>query len=413
LVICGLGILPFAHSPASAAPGDLLLKLNAPPRAFGGLLAIIDDDILLGNYEAAHLFDGTTGQLKLTFSNPNPRDEFFATAAAGGDGRVFISTSGLEEQIYVHSTFSGELLQVISSPDGNSISFGSSLAYSDGKLLASAPAYSGIPFLVQSFGQAYVFDAASGMLERRLLNPEPAFGDLLGHGPSLALFGERAVVGALGDRLPGEDGDIVRRVWVFDRNTGDVVMTLENPNPASDIFDWFGSPVAANPVNIVVGAQEDATSGIEGSGTVYVFDSSTGELKHTLFSPHVENNGEFGRSVAVTPEGHIFVGAFLTSVNGIDGAGHAYLFDGLTGNLLLDLTLPEPREFSGFGFSVAAMPGKLLVDSGDGLHVFEGIPEPSSFALGSLLCVGGAVWQARRFRRMRPVPYRNGDSNLR
>jgi hypothetical protein len=63
----------------------------------------------------------------------------------------------------------------------------------------------------------------------------------------------------------------------------------------------------------------------------------------------------------LTPQGDILVGAWGTTVNGIDGAGHVYLFDGSTGSLLLDIPNPEPSEFAQFGWSVDAMANRIIV----------------------------------------------------
>src|SRR5262249_45572825 len=145
-------------------------------------------------------------------------------------------------------------------------------------------------------------------------------GDAFGFGAPLALFGNNIAVGSIAD--DGFDG----RVSVFNRDSGQVIFSLDNPNPARpqplNLADWFGFSVAANEQIIAVGSQEDDTAGVDGSGTVYVFNSTTGALLHTLFSPQLEDNGEFGRSVSVTPNGNILVGAWGTSVEGVEAAGH-------------------------------------------------------------------------------------------
>jgi outer membrane protein assembly factor BamB len=397
---------------ALAAPGDLLFKLTAPdpqPGAgFGRVVATVDGDILVGEPARqylpidapgrAYLFDGQTGKLKWTFNNPDPTNQdVFGHAVTGGDGRVFISTSGLESRVYGFDVKSGQLLHAIYDPDGHGDTFGTGATYGNGSLLVGSPAYS--PNLqMRSVGRAYLFDGATGDLQRTLPNPEPKATDIFGSGFGMAVFDNRAIVGAQLDDLSDDqrpDGENVGRVWVFDRTTGQTVFTLENPNPQTplplNLPDSFGRSVAANDQIIVVGADDDDTSGINGSGTVYVFDSDTGALRHTLFSPQLEDNGTFGSSVAVTREGNIVVGAWNVSVDGIPGAGHAYLFDGVSGSLLLDLTNPEPDRFEGFGWAVAAADGRIFVATGDAdpngftnagaAYVFEGIPEPNSMAL--------------------------------
>jgi hypothetical protein len=172
--------------------------------------------------------------------------------------------------------------------------------------------------------------------------------------------------------------------------------------------------VAANEHVIAVGAHNDDTSGVAASGTVYVFDSKTGVLRHTLLSPQLEFDGHFGETLAVTPAGNVLVGAWSNDVSGIESAGHAYLFDGLTGNLLLDLANPQPSASAAFGWRVAAIDNRLVVGdfaSTEGIYVFESLPEPSSVVLmASLLLVGAALHQVRRLRKS-AIRGRNSCSN--
>ena len=72
-----------------ASPGDLLFTLVAPDpqpgAAFGKVLSIVDGDILVGEPARldlqidapgrAYIYDGKSGQLKLTFDNPQPTDQ--------------------------------------------------------------------------------------------------------------------------------------------------------------------------------------------------------------------------------------------------------------------------------------------------------------------------------------------------
>ncbi len=246
---------------AAAAPGDLLFTLTAadPQQGafFGDMVRSVDGEILISETSRrylpinvtgrAYLYDGQTGQLKWTFENPEPTNlDDFARAIAGGDRRVFISTIGVEERVYGFSTVTGELLYSMTNPVPNN-NFGTGVAYGNGSVLVSAPSFS-LPGM-NAVGQAYLFDATNGQVQLTLANPEPKAGDVFGGGMSVAIIGNRAIVGAAFDDLPSDvrpDGDNPGRVWVFDRLTGETLVTLENPNadnqlPPNSFSDRFGA----------------------------------------------------------------------------------------------------------------------------------------------------------------------------
>lgn len=93
--------------------------------------------------------------------------------------------------------------------------------------------------------------------------------------------------------------------------------------------------------------------------------------------------------MAVTPDGNVLVGAWGTSTEDSEAAGRVYLFDGLTGNLLLDIPNPEPSENALFGWSVTAADNRIAVGAvsggADGLpstgavYIFAlPVPEPNA-----------------------------------
>jgi outer membrane protein assembly factor BamB len=385
-----------------AAPGDLLFKLTAPdPQPgshFGEVVAAADGNIVVGEPQRlvdntafvgqAYVFDAQTGAFKFTLEEPEPINRStFGTSVAAGAGAVYIGGGAIADRgrVYSFDSNTGATRYQIDSPNGGHDNFAAAVAYGNGDLLVAASSYSlssQLPFV----GRAYLYDVATGQPKLTVPNPEPNAGDAFGFGAPLALFGDKFAIGCFAD--DGFDG----RVWVLNRDSGQAMFSLDNPNPERpqplNLADWFGFSVAANQHIIAVGAPEDDTAGPDGSGTVYVFDSITGALRHTLFSPQLEDNGEFGHSVAVTPEGNILVGAWGTSVSGIEAAGHVYLFDGQTGNLLSDIPNPEPSEFAQFGWSLAAARDRIVIGaqggSADGLSttgsvfVFASVPEPST-----------------------------------
>jgi phosphatidylglycerophosphate synthase len=121
-----------------------------------------------------------------------------------------------------------------------------------------------------------------------------------------------------------------------------------------------------------------------------------------LTIPHPETAADFGNSIAITPNGNVLVGAWNTNVNGAAFAGHAYLFDAVSGNLLLDIANPEIGQSSVFGWSVAAVADRIIVGAPapGAVYVFESIPEPTSIVLaGTCFLLIVAICRVRTSRK--------------
>jgi outer membrane protein assembly factor BamB len=419
--VCALVAVALSSGPAPGAPGDLLLTLRPPdlqPGAgFGETLAVIDGNIVVGEPDRnfpgrpfvgrAHVFDGRTGDLRFTLDEPEPTrfEPGFGRSLSAGEGSIFV---GSLNRAYAFDAQTGNLRLQIDPPDNDGDGFASNVAYGSGSLLVSEPSQSTGGLEGIAVGQAHLFAAATGQLIRTIPNPEPSRQEAFSIGFSLAVFGDKLAVGSIADN------SFAGRVWGFDRNTGETLYRLENPNPEARFFDWFSFSVAANAAIIAVGANEDATSGFDGSGTVYVFDAVTGALRHTLVSPQPEIEGEFGRLVTITPQGDVLVGAYGESVNGIEGAGRAYLFDGETGSLLLNIPNPEP-DVGVFGWSVAASEGAIFVGSPakQAVYVFETIPEPTSMLLAMTLVISALGFTIVRRLRARTASAVKGGVSVR
>lgn len=400
-------------SSTEASPGQLLYQINPPfaqaGGSFGMTLAVAQGNLLIGEPRRfdlhtgamgqAYLYSGITGQLVTTFVNPEPQSgDVFGEALAVGDGAVFVTALGRDDRVYSFSPTTGNVLARINNPESRSYNFGKAIAYANSELMISAPSYFHSSD-AQNAGRSYAFNSISGQLARSYDNPEPNNNDLFGQ--SIAANASKVAIGALLDDLPDDPrpgGSNPGRVWIFDIETSLPAFVLENPNPASDYLDYFGLSVAIDETLILVGAHEDETFG-EGTGAAYAFSSQTGELIHALTSPSVDYGGEFGQyfgqSVSLTPAGDILVGAWGASVDGFESAGRVFLFDGDTGDLLLDIPNPNPSLAKGFGWSVTAIDGKIVVGApfttgtfpeAGAVFVFDGypIPEPRSLHFAAM-----------------------------
>ncbi|MBK7701451.1 MAG: FG-GAP repeat protein [bacterium] len=169
----------------------------------------------------------------------------------------------------------------------------------------------------------------------------------------------------------------VGRAHVFDGSSGNIIRTLLSPNPVSSGF--FGASVSgAGDVNddgnadVVVGAR-DEDGGAERAGRAYVFSGANGDLLLTLQSPNPEMFGLFGASVSgagdVDDDGHadLAVGSEV-DFGALSGAGRVHIMSGLDGGALQTLVSPDPEAAGFFGRSVAAT-GALLGPGSDGVIV--------------------------------------------
>ena len=108
---------------------------------------------------------------------------------------------------------------------------------------------------------------------------------------------------------------------------GDLLFTFDNPTPAG--HEWFGKPVCSVGDRVVVGAHGNDIGATSYAGGAYVFDSTTGQLVHSLLNPTPAHNDMMGTSIAAFGD-DILVGCYQD--HGYDGA--VYILDGGTGALL-------------------------------------------------------------------------------
>lgn len=344
---------------------------------------------------AAYLFDGTTGNLRLTLLNPAPAAaDVFGRAVAGLGANLLVGApfddAGAADAggAYLFDGGTGALLRTFAKPaPAASDRLGTSVAGLGANVLAGAAGEN------SSSGAVYLFDAATGAVLRTFLNPTPT--NLDNFGASVAAVGANVLVGAPGDDAGAQNAGAA---YLLDGATGAVLLTLLNPTPA--FGEQFGGCVATVGGNLLVGAQYAS-----GGGAAYLFDGTTGGLLQTFLSPTPSANASFGASVAA-------VGAYALigepgNDTGAANAGAVFLFDVGTGALTESIFNPAPTDLDVFGSSVAAAGSKVLVgmpyddpgatDAGAAyLFSSEAVPEPASL---TLLVLGGLGLLARRRRR--------------
>ena len=300
---------------------------------FGTSVAIDGNNVLIGawrddtngtNVGQAHLFD-TMGTLLRTFNDPTPTggDEFGTSVAIDGGnvliGAPFDDTNGTNEgQAHLFDAATGTLLQTFNDPTPTGADlFGTSVAIDGGNVLVGArnDATNG-----PGAGQAHLFDATTGTLLQTFDDPTPTSGDEFG--TSVAIDGNNVLIGA---RLDDSNGTNVGQAHLFDAATGTLLQTFDDPTPTglAGNGDGFGHSVAIDGNNVLIGALGDDSNGLN-VGQAHLFDATTGTLLQTFDDPTITSIDRFGTSVAIDG-GNVLIGADGDDSAG-NGVGQAHLF---------------------------------------------------------------------------------------
>ena len=176
--------------------------------------------------------------------------------------------------------------------------FGVAVAISGTRVVVGASADD---FGAVNAGSAYVFELAGGgppLLIATLNNPAPAVADFFGE--AVAMFGTRIVVGASLDNAVGSDTGTAYLYDLASPTPTFPALTLTNPTPAS--LDYFGSSIAIDGNRIVIGAYGDDFGAVN-AGRAYIYNLTNGNSavpEYTLNNPSPTTDYGFGHSVAIS-----------------------------------------------------------------------------------------------------------------
>jgi hypothetical protein len=244
---------------------------------------------------------------------------------------------------------------------GENDSFGYSLAISGSRLVVGAP--NGSPSTGDA-GAVYVYDLASAQPAQPVLAlPDPlASGQSFGF--SVAVTGNRVVVGAPQANGTGD----LSRAYVYDlasANPATPVASYADATPASN--ERFGSAVATAASLVVIGAPLEDT-GATDAGTCYLYDFTFGPPAvptATIPNPAPLLSDEFGSALSLSGS-RLAVGEALDDQGGAD-SGRVYVYElgGSSPALVATLENPSPQSNDNFGRSVA-LAGTRLVTAAHG-----------------------------------------------
>ena len=377
----------YVYDLSSGTPALPVATLNNPSPAvndqFGGSLTISGTRVLVGAYlddtgatdaGSAYVYEVSSGTPTvpiLALNNPGlaVNDQFGTTVAVSGNlmvvGAPYDDTGAADAgSAYVYDLTSGTPTMPIFTLNnpGAEVSdyFGISVAISGQRVVVGAH---GDNTGAVNAGSAYVYDLSSGTSTvpvATLNNPSPVLNDNFGW--SVAISGTRVVAGAYFDDT---DATNAGSAYVYEVSSGTPtvpVATLNNPSPVAE--DYFGGSVAISGARVVVGAQGDNTNAGD-AGSAYVYDLTSGTPTMpvaTLNNPSPAGNDYFGFSVAISST-RVVVGAVYDDT-GATAAGNAYVYDLSSGTPTLPavtLNNPSPAVSDWFGRSVAISGTRVVV----------------------------------------------------
>ncbi len=210
------------------------------------------------------------------------------------------------------------------------------------------------------------------------------------YGQAVSVSGQTALVGAYRD---GVNGPSSGSVYVYDVTTGQELLKLTASDGAPE--GYFGHSVALSGTTAIVGAYGNADVGVR-TGAAYLFDVTTGQELFKLTASDASADDRFGLSVAICGNTAI-VGAPYEDGAG-DRRGAAYVFDVTTGQELFKLTASDATDVDFYGFSVAiseewAVVSAHLHDEGTwetgSVYVYDLATQEERFELTSSDSAGG------------------------
>ena len=203
---------------------------------------------------------------------------------------------------------------------------------------------------------------APSSIETKLTAPDAEYGDEFGR--AVAVQGNVAVVGAPNDQAAGYG---TGAAYVFEKTTSGWQLQQKLTAPDGSSYSFFGTSVAIDGDRIVVGAYGDQNAGnYAGAAYVFVHAGSQWTPEQKLTGSENSAFDSFGISVAIQGD-RIICGAFGNSDFNQSEVGSAYVFQRIDGLWLQqqELTASDAASLARFGLSVA-MSGDTIVVGADG-----------------------------------------------
>lgn len=315
-------------------------------------------------------FDQHTGQFLRYISPPK-----VGSAAISGDTAIFGSGGNAA---YLYDLSTGQQLRKLTVP--NSVALGGGAAIDGTLAVVGDPQFQNQG--VTANGALFVFDVNSGNLLTTITHPGFFLGGKNFGGP-LAISGDSVLLNGPQDSLTfGSLGTL----YQYDANSGQLIRKL--------------TPYINNGRNISVDSGRAAV--ITNDGAATIFDLSTG-ASTTIVPP---TNPEQFTSVSISGN-LLLAGSSGVTVNGLQNAGEAFLYDLTTQQLLARIESSGPQAATYLGDAVQLV-GNTAYISAVGLNNYQGglyvlsVPEPSGLMLAALAAVA-LCWSIRQRQRLASI----------
>ena len=310
---------------------------------------------------------GTTEAQKFGSPTGMQGDLFGLSVAANGSNivvgatqqslfRLFTNTTGSAYVFDAAGVFVRELVPASPTERRRNDAYGSAVAASGSLIAVGSPRAADVG---SSAGEVFIFNAQTGAQLAKLVptgtRRNPA--DFALFGSAVDASADRIVVGAPGTFGNG-GGRIggVGAIYLYDANTRRLI-TRVIPQGAQP-KDNVGTSVAVDGNTVVAGAPFDSSAAQE-AGAVYGFNASNGSVRFKLTASDAGASDRFGFAVS-TSGGLIAVGAPFDDDRG-SASGSVYIFNATTGAFLRKIVASDGESGDQFGISVDLVGDKLAV----------------------------------------------------
>ena len=202
----------------------------------------------------------------------------------------------------------------------------------------------------QERGRAYLYDRATGAHLKSYVPSDWEAGDNLGI--AVAVGDEVAAIAAYSSDLGINSGS----VYVYDLTTGQLRFELHAPNGKA--ADLFGRGLALGPGYLAVSAPGD-DHGESNAGAVFIYALDSGDLLQELRTAAPRPNARLGNYLAV--DGHFVVASSNWDAGPVENVGAVFVFDILLGVQRHRLLAWDRAEDDRFGTALATQGGRVLI----------------------------------------------------